>query len=62
MDSTLHFHFDARAHNQGQVEMMEITGKQFSYIVRESMSFAQLFIYLNSCNDWKVIKSSTPIS
>ena len=38
--------------NFGDVDFMELNGKQFSYIVRQEMDFRQLFNYLSSCNDW----------
>ena len=34
--------------NLGEVEVMEIEGRAFSYIVREAMDFKRLFNYLNS--------------
>ena len=51
-----------RAHNEetregrenlGEVEVMEIDGRAFSYIVREAMDFKMLFNYLNSVGNWE---------
>lgn len=39
--------------NFGKVEKMEISGRAFSYIVREEMTFRALFNYLNSQGTWE---------
>lgn len=39
--------------NFGKVEKMEISGRAFSYIVREEMTFRTLFNYLNAQGNWE---------
>jgi hypothetical protein len=44
--------------NKGETQKIELNGKQFSYVVRESLTFGELFRYLNLCNDWDTVKQT----
>jgi len=41
---------------EGQTQKVELTGKQFGYLLRSNMSFPEFFGYINSVVDWEDVE------
>lgn len=47
---------DDREGREGTIEECTITGKQLNFIVKSAMGFKELYAYLMSITEWKVVE------